>query len=114
MPLSAAKNQHNIAILLIETAAKIKDYHGNLCLRAELNQQNSNAVLFGMHVALLCCWLNVSIDSKENNTALLLCWLSLLRRLKIIMGIFACAPSLISKRAMLCCLVCMLHCYIVD
>jgi hypothetical protein len=55
MPLSAAKNQHNIAILLIETAAKIKDYHGNLCLRAELNQQNSNAVLFGMHVALLCC-----------------------------------------------------------
>jgi hypothetical protein len=47
--------QHGIAILLIKLAAEIKEYHGNLCLRAELNQQNSNAVLFGMHVALLCC-----------------------------------------------------------
>ena len=108
------KQRYGIAILLIETAAKIKDDHGNLCLCAELNQQNSNAVLFGMHVALLCCWLNVSISSKKNNTTLLFCWLRLLQRLKIIMGIFACAPSLISKIAMLCCLVCMLHCYVVD
>jgi hypothetical protein len=47
--------QHGIAILLIKIAAKIKDYHGNLCLCAGLDQPNSNAVLFGMHVALLCC-----------------------------------------------------------
>ena len=45
----------SIATLLIKIAAEIEDYHGNLCLRAKLNQQNGNAVLFGMHAALLCC-----------------------------------------------------------
>jgi hypothetical protein len=49
------KEQHDIAILLIKIAAKVDASYGNLCLCAELNQQNSNAVLFGMHVALLCC-----------------------------------------------------------
>jgi len=49
------RKQHGIATLLIKFAAKVKDYHGNLCLCAELNQQKSNAMLFGMHVALLYC-----------------------------------------------------------
>ena len=33
---------------------------------------------------------------------------------RINMEIFACAPSLISKVAMLCCLVCIWHCHVVD
>ena len=45
----------SIATLLIKIAAEIEDDHGNPCLRAKLNQQNGNAVLFGMHAALLCC-----------------------------------------------------------
>jgi hypothetical protein len=39
------RKQHGIATLLMKFAAKVKDYHGNLCLCAELNQQKSNAML---------------------------------------------------------------------
>jgi hypothetical protein len=47
------KQRYGIAILLIETAAKIKDDHGNLGLCAELNQQNSNAVWYACCIAIL-------------------------------------------------------------
>ena len=43
----------SIATLLIKIAAEIEDYHGNLCLRAKLNQQNGNAVLL---VCMLHCY----------------------------------------------------------
>ena len=70
--------------------------------------------LFGVCVALLFCWLHhVSITSKNRNMALLIYWLRLLQRLKIVMGIFACASSLLSNIAMQSCLLCMWHCNVV-
>ena len=72
-------------------------------------------------VAMLCClvcmWhcyvvdsMSLSAAKKQHGIANLLIKIAA----EIIMEIFACAPSLISKIAMLCCLVGMWHCYIVD
>ena len=129
----AQKNkQHGIAILLMKLGCTSKYFHDKSLQQSYLNQQNSNAMLFLLLIKTFnqqnsnatCTPIKI-VRRKQTSQQWYfadVAWrkkyfhANLLIRIaaKIIMEIFACAPSLISKIAMLCCLVCMWHCYFVD